>query len=91
MIIENTKKCAAGSEDYNIPLNIICLPNTSYARDLQAQGACALRFFCFEKPFQYKTPCIRAILPSHELVILTKFYNDWVKNVDFFSNSIFMD
>ena len=44
MPIENTKMCAARSEDYNIPPNIICLPDTSYARDLQAQGACALRF-----------------------------------------------
>ena len=45
MSIENTKMCAACSEDYKIPPSIICLPDTSYARDLQAQGACALRFF----------------------------------------------
>ena len=45
MSIENTKICAACSEDYKIPPSIICLPDTSYARDLQAQGACALRFF----------------------------------------------
>ena len=44
MSIENTKMCAACSEDYKIPPSIICLPDTSYARDLQAQGACALRF-----------------------------------------------
>ena len=45
MSIKNTKMCAACSEDYKIPPSIICLPDTSYARDLQAQGACALRFF----------------------------------------------
>ena len=45
MPIEKTKICVARSEDYNIPPNIIYLPNMTYARDLQAQGACALRFF----------------------------------------------
>ena len=27
---------------------------------------------------------IQAILPTHELVILTKFNNNWVKIVDFY-------
>ena len=26
---------------------------------------------------------IQAILPTHELIIFTKFHNDWVKIVDF--------
>ena len=49
MSIENTKMCAACSEDYKIPPSIISLPDTSYARDLQAQGACALRFFKYAR------------------------------------------
>ena len=53
MSIESTKMCAAHSEDYKIPPNIICLPDTSYARDLQAQGACALRFFLIECVFYW--------------------------------------
>ena len=28
--------------------------------------------------------------PTHELLILTKFHNDWVKIVDFFDKSIFL-
>ena len=31
---------------------------------------------------------IQAILPTHELFILTKFDADWSKNVDFFIRSI---
>ena len=31
----------------------------------------------------------RAILPTHELVILTKFYNNWIKIVDFIINLLF--
>ena len=27
---------------------------------------------------------IQGILPTHELIIFTKFYNDWVKIVDFY-------
>ena len=27
---------------------------------------------------------IQAILPTHELVIFTKFHNDWMKSVDFY-------
>ena len=45
MPIENTKMCAARFEDYKIPPNIICHPNTNYARDVQVQGACTLWFF----------------------------------------------
>ena len=47
MPIEITKMCSAHSEDNKIPPNIICHPNTNYARDLQAQGAHALQFFVF--------------------------------------------
>ena len=38
------------SEDIKIPPKIICFPDVSYARDLQAQGACALRFFSLFLP-----------------------------------------
>ena len=31
----------------------------------------------------------QAILPTHELVILTKFYNNWIKIVDFIINLLF--
>ena len=33
------------------------------------------------KNFATKKVYIQAILPSHELVILTKFHNDWIKIV----------
>ena len=33
---------------------------------------------------------IQAILPTHELVIFTKFHNDWMKIVDFFINGPFL-
>ena len=33
MPFENTKMSAARYEDYKFPPNIICHPNTSYARD----------------------------------------------------------
>ena len=44
MPFENTKMSAARYEDYKFPPNIICHPNTNYARDVQVQGACTLWF-----------------------------------------------
>ena len=72
--------CVARSEDCKIPPNIICLSDTSYARDLQAQGACALRFFF--KIFKVRIPLLYIQLYISIYMYYAVIISDRIQNTE---------
>ena len=48
-----------------------------------------IRLIIKNPQFLHNQADIQAILPTHELVIFTKFHNNWIEIEDFFNSLIF--